>query len=316
MTALSVAFSILVAGSVLLGFVGLWRLTANEDPVDARLAQYGGAGEVDETPAAEGRGKRFRGLNRTLARMSLGESFADRLTRADVPLTVAEFLLIVFAIAGGLAFLGWWRGGMLLALVLGIAGFFLPLIYLNIRASRRRNAFTTQLPDVLTLLIGALRAGYGIAQAIDMLVDRMPAPASVEFGRAMRAVKLGIPINRALNDMADRSESDDLYLMVTAMNVQAELGGNLAQILETISETIRERIRIKREIRVLTAQQRMTGYVLAALPVVVGLVISIIAPDYLDPLFEPGIMRFVLIGAVVLMAIGFLIIRRIVDIEV
>ena len=317
MTALSVLFSILVASSVLLGFVGLLRLTAVEDPVDARLAQYGGVSVADAPSApSEGGRRRLGGLNRVLGRMSLGESFADRLTRADVPLTVAEFLLIVFGLAGGLASLGWWRGGVLPAVVLGVAGFFLPLIYLNIRAARRRTAFTTQLPDVLTLLIGALRAGYGVAQAIDMLVDRMQAPASVEFGRVMRAVKLGIPINRALNDMADRSESDDLYLMVTAMNVQAELGGNLAQILETISETVRERIRIKREIQVLTAQQRMTGYVLAALPVVVGLIISVIAPNYLDPLFEPGIMRFVVVGAVVLMAIGFLIIRKIVDIEV
>ena len=265
MTALSVAFSILVAGSVLLGFVGLWRLTAVDDPMEARLAQYGGITAADAAaPSGERGRKRFGGLNRLLGKMSLGETFADRLTRADVPLTVAEFLLIVLIIVVGLALLGWWRGGALLAAVLGITGAFLPLIYLNIRAGKRRDAFTNQLPDVLTLLIGALRAGYGVAQAIDMLVDRMSAPASVEFGRVMRAVNLGIPINRALNDMADRSKSDDLYLMVTAMNVQAELGGNLAQILETIAETIRERIRLKREIVVMTAQQRMTGYLLAA----------------------------------------------------
>jgi len=200
--------------------------------------------------------------------------------------------------------------------VLGITGLSLPLIYLNIRASKRRDAFTAQLPDVLTLLVGALRAGYGVTQAIDMLVDRMAAPASVEFGRVMRAVGLGIPINRALNDMADRAGSDDLYLVVTAMNVQAELGGNLAQILETITETIRERIHLKREIGVLTAQQRMTGYLLAVLPVVFGLVISIISPGYLAPMFEPGIMRLVIIGAVMLQFVGYLVIRKIVNIEV
>jgi len=317
MTALSVLFSVLVAGSVLLGFVGLWRLTATEDPVEARLTQFGGVSTAADDPSAtKGRGKRFGGLNRRLSRMNLGESFADRLTRADVPLTVAEFLLIVLVIVVGLALLGFWRGGALLGAVLGITGLFLPLIYLNIRAGKRRDAFTSQLPDVLTLLVGALKAGYGVTQAIDMLVERTAAPSSVEFGRVMRAVNLGIPINRALNDMADRAGSDDLYLVVTAMNVQAELGGNLAQILETITETVRERIKIKREIRVLTAQQRLTGYLLAALPVVVGFVISLISPGYMTPLFEPGIMRLVVLGTVFMMIVGFVVIRKIVDIEV
>ncbi len=150
-----------------------------------------------------------------------------------------------------------------------------------------------------------------------MLVDRMAKPASVEFGRVMRAVNLGIPVNRALNDMADRAGSDDLYLMVTAMNVQAELGGNLAQILETITETIRERIRIKREIRVLTSQQRMTGYLLAALPIVVR------ARHLVD---QPGLPRAAVrardrcgscwSARVFMMIVGFLVIRKIVDIEV
>jgi tight adherence protein B len=189
-------------------------------------------------------------------------------------------------------------------------------MYLNRQASKRRQAFTNQLPDVLTLMVGALRAGHGVTQAIDMLVARMGKPASTEFGRVMRAISLGVPVNRALNDMADRVGGDDLYLMVTAMNVQAELGGNLAQVLETITETVRERIRIKREIRTLTAQQRGTGYILAGLPIAVGILLSLVSPGYLDPLFAPGPMRLVLIAAIVMQVIGFLIIRKIVDIEV
>jgi len=318
MAGLSLAFSVLVAAAVLLGFIGLWRLTVMDDPIDARLKQYGGdaTGDANEAPEVRRSRRRFRSLNRRLDQLALGETFADRLTRADVPLTVVEFLLIVFALTAGLALVGWWRGGALLGGVLGITGLFLPLIYLNVRASRRREAFTNQLPDVLTLLVGALRAGYGVAQAIDMLVDRMAAPASVEFSRVMRAVSLGIPVNRALNDMADRARSDDLYLVVTAMNVQAELGGNLAQILETITETIRQRIRIKREIQVMTAQQGLTGYLIAGLPVAFGLAASVISPGYITPLFEPGLMRLVVIAAVMMQLIGYLIIRKIVDIEV
>lgn len=316
MAALSVAFSILVAGAVLLGFIGLWRLTSVEDPVEARLRQIGGASAVASVEAGAGDRRRMGGLNKALARLSLGQNIADRLARADVSLTAAEFALIVLLVAGGLALLGWLRGQALLAVILGITGLFLPLIYLNMRANKRKEAFTSQLPDVLTLLVGALRAGQGTGQAIGLLVDRMPKPSSVEFGRVMRAVNLGIPVNRALNDMADRAGSDDLYLVVTAMNVQAELGGNLAQILETITETIRERIRIKREIRVMTSQQRFTGYLLSGLPVVVGIAISFISPGYLAPLLEPGIGRLLLIGTVVMMLVGFFIIRKIVDIEV
>lgn len=317
MTAMPLAFSILVAGAVLLGFVGLWRMSTVEDAVEARLRQYGGAGAaLAAEPAADTSHKRFGGLNKALRRMDLGQALADRMSRADVPMTVAEFLLIIVVVAGALALLGFWRGGFLMAVVLGIGGVFLPLIYLNIRANKRRQAFVTQLPDVLTLLVGALRAGYGVTQAIDMLVERMAKPASVEFARVMRAVNLGMPITRSLNDMADRVASDDLFLVVTAMNVQAELGGNLAQILETITETVRERIRIKRDIQVMTAQQRFTGYLLAAMPIIVGLILSLISSDYLAPLFEPGLMRVVLVGTVVMMIVGFLVIRKIVDIEV
>jgi tight adherence protein B len=264
----------------------------------------------------EGDRRKMGGLNRAFAKLSLGRGLANRLSRADLALTAAEFALITLLLAGGLAFLGWLRGEMLLALLLGIAGLFIPLIYLNMRASKRREAFTNQLPDVLTLMVGALRAGQGTAQAIGLLVERMPKPSSVEFGRVMRAVQLGVPVNRALNDLADRSGSDDMYLVVTAMNVQAELGGNLAQILETITETIRERIRIKREIRVMTSQQRFTGYLLTGLPIILGFVLSIIQPGYLQPLFEPGIGRVMLAGMVVMMGIGFVVIRKIVSIEV
>ena len=289
MTSLTVIFSILLAGSVLLGFVGLLRLTSVEDPVEARLRQFGGAAAVALPDGNKGESKPVAALNRSLRKMRIGVSLADRLSRADVPLTVVEFILIDLVIAAGLTVLGWLRGGADFAIVLGMTGGFAPLVYLNVRAAKRRDALTSQLPDVLTLLVGALRAGQGIAQAIGMLVDRMPKPSSVEFARVTRAISLGIPVNRALNDMADRSGSDDLYLVVTAMNIQAETGGNLAQILETITETIRERIRIKREIRVLTSSQRLTGYLLVGMPIMVGFVMSLIRPDYLAPLFQTGL---------------------------
>jgi tight adherence protein B len=175
---------------------------------------------------------------------------------------------------------------------------------------------TEQLPDVLTLLVGSLRAGHGLAQALDMLVQEAQPPAKTEFARVMRAVSLGTPVQIALRDMADRVGSDDLDLIVTAITAQYDMGGNLAETLETISETVRDRINMLREIRVLTAQQRFTGYVLAVLPIITGVLIFILNPSYMSGLFAPGWVRLLPATAIVLQIVGFLIMRRIVDIEV
>jgi len=175
---------------------------------------------------------------------------------------------------------------------------------------------TEQLPEVLTLLVGGLRAGHGLSQALETVVEQVGGPASTELGRALRAVELGLPVQQALNDMAARVRLDDLDLVVTAINVQYEMGGNLAQTLEVIGETVRDRIRMLREIRVLTAQQRLTGYILAVLPAAVGLGIFMLNAQYMRRLFEPGWIRLLPTAAVVMQIVGFLVIRRIVDIEV
>ena len=127
---------------------------------------------------------------------------------------------------------------------------------------------------------------------------------------------MGVPLQRALKDMAARAGSDDLSLVVTAINVQYEMGGNLAMVLESISQTVRERIRITREIQVLTAQQRLTGYILAAFPIFLAVVITLMQPDYFAPFFEPGPIRLLPMAALVMLVIGFFFIRRIVDIDV
>ena len=229
---------ILTTTAVLLAFVGLWQMGNAADPVETRLKEYGGA--IVGTPAdGDQELKKARGKG-WLSKRLKGKSFAvrigDQLSRADVPLTVAEYMLVVLVIAMVAGLIGFWRGGLLIGGPLVVAGIFLPQFYVRGRANKRRQTFTNQLPDVLTLLVGALRAGYAMMQAMDMLIDRMPQPASTEFARAMRAVNLGMPLTRALGDMADRVGSEDLYLVVTAMNVQQELGGNLSQILETITD--------------------------------------------------------------------------------
>jgi tight adherence protein B len=307
-------FAVLVGFAVLLGFVALWRLLGTRDPVEARLAELGAQSAAAENDAT--RAPSMRRINRLLAGFGFGPRLAEQLSQADLSLTAAEFAMIVV----GVIFLGFavgtWRGGLLVGVFIGIIAGLIPVFYLRRRAGRRRRAFTDQIPDILTLLVGALRAGYGLTQGLGLLVEQLGPPATVEFARVMRAISLGIPVQRALSDMARRIDSADLDMVVTAINVQYETGGNLAQTLETIGETVRGRIQLLREIQVLTAQQRMTGYVLAVLPFVVGFALFIINRDYIMRLFQPGWIRLLPAGAIVLMIIGYFLIRRIVDIEV
>ncbi len=315
-------FGMLVALTVMIGFVALGRVVPAQDPIEARLKEYGiserepVSGDTDAD--ATRRRAAWPGVNRLLVGFGVGPRLATALARADVPMTAAEFALIMLGVGAAGFLLGTVRMGQGLGLGLGLAAIFgyLPILYVRFVQNRRQRAFTEQLPDVLTLLVGALQAGYGLSQALEALVEQLPPPASTEFARVMRAVGLGLPLQRALSDMAERVGSDDLGLVVTAINVQYEMGGNLAQTLETIGETVRDRIRMLREIRVLTAQQRLTGYVLAILPVAVALVIFMINPQYMRRLFEPGWIRMLPVAAVLMQIVGFLVIRKIVDIEV
>lgn len=308
-------FGICVALTILLVFIGIWRLVSKrDDAVSARLREYGaGDPALDDGP---GRRPRLPATSRLINGFGLGPGLAAALAQADLPLTAAEFTLIVLG-SGLLGFLlGALRQNLVIGLLLGVALASLPIFYLRLAQTRRRRAFISQLPDVLTLLVGALRAGYGLSQALDLLVEQMPPPSSTEFARIVRATNLGIPLQRALFDAAARVGSDDLDLVVTAVSVQYEMGGNLANILDTIGETIRDRIRILREVRVLTAQQRLTGYILAAAPIVLAIGLSLLRPGYFDPFFEPGLVRLLPLIGIVMMVVGFLLIRRIVDIEV
>jgi tight adherence protein B len=256
-------------------------------------------------------------VDRSVAKRGFAASTRDELARADLTLTVTEYLLIRVGIVLVLFVIGFLlQRNLLVGLVLGLVGFVLPIVYVRTRQSRRLKAFDSQLPDVLDHLQGSLRAGYGLLQAVEWVSKQLPKPAGVEFDRVIREVQLGRPLLDALDTMVERIPSDDLALIVTAIKIQYEVGGSLAEILEIVAHTIRERVRIMREINVLTAQQRYSGYVLMVMPIALAIFLIIISPEYEMRLFEPGPTLCIPIGAGVLMIIGFILMRRIVDIEV
>ena len=204
-----------------------------------------------------------------------------------------------------------------------VVGYWIPRFWLNRRKSARLKAFNGNLADTITLLANSLRAGSSFLQSVEMVVREAQPPISTEFARVIREVNLGLPLDDALANLQRRVRSDDLDLMTTAIGIHHQVGGNLAEILDSIAFTIRERVRIKGEIRTLTAQQRMSGYVVGFLPIALVGLLSVIAPTFMAPMFQkpPELFGqpaglFILAFGGIMMAIGFFFIRRIVDIEV
>ena len=239
------------------------------------------------------------------------------MVRAGLPLLGPEFLaisaggaLLVFAIFALVT-----RNPVtgLLALLLFLAADF---VFVQRRITKRLNNFQRQLADCLSLVSNSLRAGFSFLQTMEIISREMEPPMSTEFERVMRDTSLGKSLDEALHDMDERVGSADFSLVVTAVLIQQQVGGNLATILDTIRSTITERIRIRREVNTLTAQGKMSGIVLACIPVALALFFYITSPEYLTPLLTTDIGKVAIIGTVFLGIVGFIIIRKIVDIKV
>jgi tight adherence protein B len=261
-------------------------------------------------------------LERMLEGGNAAERAASLLMRADVQLTVGEyFVLRVLGAMGGAA-LGFLvlaatapAFGVLLAIIFGLIGFVAPVIVLSMRAKRRRKALVNQLGDTITLMANSLRAGYSLLQTMEMVSREAKDPMATEFRRVVREVGLGISHQEAMANMLRRVPSEDLDLLVTAINIQHEVGGNLGQILSTIGHTIRERVRIKGEIGVLTAQVQLSAYIISALPIFMALIVFLLNPDYLMSLMSwPWLCMP--IGAAVMVVLGFFAMRKIASIEI
>ena len=259
----------------------------------------------------------LRQLGVHLQNLRQAKSLDVRMQQAGLPLLGSEFQILLFA--GGLLMTVF---TYLLTLQLETAMLVFPVgmgliwFYVSRRIALRRQAFTNQLGDTLSMVANALRAGFSFLQATELISKEMKAPMGTEFAAVMREVRFGTPIETALQNMARRVQSSDFELVVTAVLIQRQVGGNLAQILDTISRTINSRVRMKREIRSLTAQGRFSSWVLSGLPIIVGLIMYVVNPRYLQPLLEEEIGHIAIAAALVMELAGFWIIRRIVDIDV
>ena len=246
-----------------------------------------------------------------LQRIQKEHRMDDLMDQADWPLLGSEFEVIMAllgALCAILAFvitLKW-----LWALVGFVGGAAAAYLYLQLSIKRRQKAFVNQLGDMLTMVANALRAGFSFLQAFELVAKEMDAPIGVEVRKVMNEINVGVTLEDALENMQRRVQSPDFELIVTAVLIQRQGGGNLAQILDTISGTIQERIRMRREVKALTAQGRASGVVLTLIPIFLALILQVISPSYLEPLFTNPIGQMAIGGAVVLAVIGYIVIMR------
>lgn len=311
--------------ALLMVLMGLRSRPKSQEDVLERMGRY--ASREDFLTVEGGSGKKepnklARSLEERVKGGSMAERVASLLARADVKMTVGEFVLLrLIGALGGFAigFLLVARLapalGVLAGIALAVVGYAIPIAYLSIRAKKRAKRFVDQLGDTISLMANSLRAGYSLLQTMETVSREVPDPMGTEFKRVVREVGLGIGQDEAMANLLRRVPSDDLDLLVTAINIQHEVGGNLAQILSIIGHTIRERVRIKGEIGVLTAQQAISGYVISVLPLGLGGALFLLNPSYMMGMFVwPYICMP--IGAGFMMILGFVAMKKITAIEV
>jgi tight adherence protein B len=323
---LSIALVLLAAALGVIGFgFANWRERAASPELEERLQQFGSIEQLTDDIA--GPSKAPSPVAEAVGRAVEGSTFSGNvsalLARASLRMTVGEFVVLRIGSAAGLAVVGFVlaRGisepllGILGAIIAGGLGWMVPHWYVSHRARKRTKKFVDQLGDTIGLMSNSLRAGYSLFQTMELVSRESQPPMSEEFSRVVREVGLGITPQEAMEHLLRRITSEDLDLLVTAINIQHEVGGNMAQILDVIGETIRERVRIKGEIGVLTAQGSMSGYIISGLPVALSAFLFVTNRSYMSSLFTFPWVCMPIMGAVMVI-IGFIVMRKIVQIDV
>jgi tight adherence protein B len=283
---------------------------------------FGGDGASDLSAAAMiSEGRRFLDpLNEALEQRAIGKKRRQQLSRANLKIKVVEYIGLQFlASVSGLlvSYIVLFPGSLVASILVAIIAFFIPRIWVGRRINKRLREFEEQLPDTLGLWVNAMRSGYSVLQAMEAISRDAPEPTKLEFHRVVQEVAIGIDLPDALEHLLERLPSEDLDIVVTAVNIQRETGGNLAEILETMQDTVRERIKLKGEIRVLTSQGRYTGWIISGLPLLLGLFLFVTQPSYMGRMFEVPICGWPMIAAaLILIGLGTALIQKIVAIDV
>lgn len=309
---------------VLLALGLVVTLRSQRSLIDERLDQYLDSSverdQDDDLEQRERPGALTEWLTRSVEQTSFGDRISRDLARADLKLKSGEYVALIVISSVFTAVFGYFFGGgsIIFAILGSIFGVFIPRFYVRNQQGKRLRNFDDQLPDMLNLMVNGLRTGFSAMQAMEAVSSELPAPMSEEFKRVVQEMQLGVPMESALANLQRRIPSDDLDLAVTAINIQREVGGNLAEILDTISFTIRERVRIKGEVSAITAQVSYSGKFLALMPIFLALALWGMNREYMEQFFsEPIICGVLMLGlSGVMLVAGYVVLSRIADIEI
>jgi tight adherence protein B len=260
-------------------------------------------------------GSAVQSIDRVLAKRNVRYFNRESLENAGLRLSQAEFILLILVGAFVGALIGLVVAGPLLAMLLVIAAPFVGHLVLGILAGKRRAKFDEQLGDTLQLLSGSLRAGHSILRAIDAAANESQAPTSEEMRRIVSETSLGRDLLVSLNDTADRMKNEDFVWISQAIQINREVGGNLAEVLDQVNETIRERSEIKGHIKALAAEGKFSAYILMALPIGIVVMLSVVNPGYMNKMFTNPLGWIMTVASIILMTIGGLWMRKIIDLK-
>jgi tight adherence protein B len=317
----AVVVFVLVTGLVLGAFYGLQQLPGYlaARRLDRRLREVSRPSGVDlpDTPSFVTEVKKgpLPAIDRALG--GANSSLATLIEQSGVNTTPSAIMLamILSALVCGAASMIFVKVPIFW-IIAAIAGSFLPYIYLRHKRAQRMKKFEEQFPEALDLLSRAIRAGHAFQTAMGMVAEELPAPVSIEFKKAFEQQNFGLPLRDVLDQMAERVPTLDVKFFVTAVTIQRETGGNLAEILDNLAHVVRERFKILRQVRVHTAHGRFTGYVLLALPASLAVALTFINPEHMNLLFTERMGQMMILGAIVMQAAGYVWIRKIIKIEV
>jgi tight adherence protein B len=320
--ALAILVFFVVSGTVVGGYLALTHLPGMMAgrQLEKRLRDLSGhedeAGGATSVVLNQAKSSALPGMDR-LAGTSAGSSLATLIEQSGATVTPGAVIGMCLAAGATVAlvtfvFLPHW----IMAAAAGAAGSCLPVFWLKIKRGRRMRRFEEQFPEALDLLSRAIRAGHAFQSAMGMVADELPAPVGIEFRKSFEQQNYGLPLKDALNGLSERMPLMDVRFFVTAVAIQRETGGNLAEILDNLAHVVRERFKILRQVRVHTAHGRFTGYVLLGLPAALALALMFISPDHMRTLFTVKMGQTMVMGAVVMQTIGFLWIRKVIKIEV
>jgi len=313
---------IAIAGTIFFGYLGVTHLPGiiERRRLERRLRDVSGFDETsadgDATVVRKSESGPLPLIDEIVARTKAGSFLTRLIERSGVKTTPSAVVTVSIMIGVAAGLLTAMFSSFVGAACAAVAGAIMPTLWLLNRRSARLKRFEEQFPEALDLLSRAIRAGHAFQTSMGMVADELPDPVGPEFKKAFDQQNFGLPLREALNELSERVPILDVRFFVTAVMIQRDTGGNLAEILDNLAHVVRERFKIRRQIRVHTAHGRFTGYVLLALPAALGLALSFLNPDHMNLLFKEHMGQMMLIAAIVMQTVGFIWIRQVIKIEV